>query len=102
AERGATRSTRVSIAVALIVAVLGMIMTLALLRSIVGPLGKLTRAMEGLIAGRHDVEIPPAGTDEVGRMAETLGLLKDSYGVRERLQAEAEHQRQTIETAIET
>jgi signal transduction histidine kinase/DNA-binding response OmpR family regulator/HAMP domain-containing protein len=102
AEKGATRATRVSVAVALIVAVLGMILTFALLRSIVGPLGKLTKAMEGLIAGRHDVEIPPAGTDEIGRMAETLSLLKDSYGVRERLQAEAEHQRQTIETAIET
>jgi signal transduction histidine kinase/DNA-binding response OmpR family regulator/HAMP domain-containing protein len=102
AERGATRATRVSIAVALIVAILGLLLTLALLRSIVGPLRQLTGAMAGLIAGRHDVEIPPPGSDEVGRMAETLGLLKDSYGERERLQREAERQRQTIETAIET
>jgi signal transduction histidine kinase/CheY-like chemotaxis protein len=102
AEKGATRATRVSIAVALIVAILGLLLTLALLRSIVVPLRQLTGAMAGLIAGRHDVEIPPPGSDEVGRMAETLGLLKDSYGERERLQREAEHQRQTIETAIET
>jgi len=102
AERGATRATRVSIAVGLIVAALGLVLTLALLRSIVGPLARLNRAMEGLIAGRKDVDLPPAGSDEVGRMAETLGLLKDSYGERERLQREAEHQRQTIETAIET
>ena len=55
-----------------------------------------------MIEGRHDVAIPPLGDDEVGRMAATLNLLKASHAERERLQAEADKERRTIETAIET
>jgi len=102
AERGATRATRLAIVLALVCAGLGLALTIALLRSIVVPLGALNSAAKQLIAGRQDVEVPPSAPDEVGRMADTLGLLKDSFVERERLQREAERQRQTIETAIET
>ena len=84
------------------VVVLGILFTLALFRSIVTPLRALDTAMAGMIGGEKDVAIPPFGDDEVGRMAETLGLLKASNAERERLQVEADTQRRTIETAIET
>jgi signal transduction histidine kinase/CheY-like chemotaxis protein len=48
------------------------------------------------------VDIPPEAPDEIGRMARTLSLFRDSISERARLQAETEQQRRTIETAIET
>ena len=102
AVAGAGDATRTSIAIVVGVGVLGILFTLALFRSIVTPLRALDRAMAGMIGGDKDVAIPPLGDDEVGRMAETLGLLKASNAERARLQVEADTQRRTIETAIET
>jgi len=102
AVRGATSATTTAIAIVIAVALLGILLALALFRSIVTPLRALDTAMTAMIEGRRDVVIPPLGDDEVGRMARTLGLLKASYAERERLQGEADRQRRTIETAIET
>jgi signal transduction histidine kinase/CheY-like chemotaxis protein/BMFP domain-containing protein YqiC len=102
AVSGATTATQTAIAVVIGVAVLGILLVLALLRSIVAPLRALNAAMAAMIGGRHDVAVPPLGDDEVGRMAQTLTLLKASYAERERLQAETDRQRRTIETAIAT
>jgi signal transduction histidine kinase/CheY-like chemotaxis protein len=55
-----------------------------------------------MMNGDVDVEIPPAGRDEIGTMARTLALFRDSIDERGRLEAEAERQRRTLETAIET
>jgi signal transduction histidine kinase/CheY-like chemotaxis protein len=102
AVSGAQSATQVAIAIVLGVAVLGVLLALTLFRSIVMPLREINTAMSAMIGGRHDVAIPPLGDDEVGRMAQTLGLLKASNSERDRLQAESEGQRRTIETAIET
>ena len=101
-ESAANRATRTAIIAVVVAAILGILLTLALFRSIVSPLRSLNTAMTAMIAGRHDVAIPPLGDDEIGRMAQTLSLLKESYAERERLQAEADLHRRTIETAIET
>jgi signal transduction histidine kinase/CheY-like chemotaxis protein/HAMP domain-containing protein len=102
AMSGATSARRTAIIIVTTVGVLGILLSLALARSIVTPLRALNAAMAAMIRGRDDVAIPAPGDDEVGRMAETLTLLKASNAERARLQAEADRQRRTIETAIET
>lgn len=89
------------IAVALLLLV-GVAITAFVLRAILGPLGRVDRAIAGLTAGNLDIALPRAGDDEFGRISRTLGMLRDSQIERDRLEAEAEAQRQTIVTAIET
>jgi methyl-accepting chemotaxis protein len=67
-----------------------------ILRSIAVPLRHLVEAIDGLGAGNLSVTIPPAGPDEIGAIAHTLGLFRDSLKERDRLAAEAETQRKTI------
>ncbi len=98
----AAAASRTSIIIVVIVALIGIVLTLAVFRSIVTPLRRLDRAMSGMIEGRTDVDIPAAGGDEIGRMARTLTLFRDSIAERARLEAESRHQRETMETAIET
>jgi signal transduction histidine kinase/CheY-like chemotaxis protein len=89
-------------------ALVGLLLTLLVLRSIRTPLSRLVTAMRAITAGDHTVAIPPAGPDEIGEMARTLELFRDSQVERDRLAVEreaaqaAEHQaqRQLIE-AIE-
>ncbi|MDQ3672906.1 MAG: ATP-binding protein, partial [Gemmatimonadota bacterium] len=95
----ATRTLTAFVAAAVL---LGTALTLLVFRSIVVPLRKLTRAMRAMIKGDTEVDIPPAGRDEIGTMARTLALFRDSISERSRLEAEAERQRRTLETAIET
>jgi signal transduction histidine kinase/CheY-like chemotaxis protein len=76
--------------------------TLIVLRSIVKPLGDVVSAMAALTAGKLDAPIPSAAPDEIGAMARTLGLFRESIIERAALAAESESQRRTIETAIET
>jgi signal transduction histidine kinase/CheY-like chemotaxis protein/HAMP domain-containing protein len=102
ATESAAAATRMSTLLAVGVALLGVLLTLLVLRSIVAPLRRLNRAMTSLIAGRYDVDLPPAGNDEIGTMARTLALLRDSDAERARLETMAAEQRRTIETAIET
>ena len=92
---------RAGVAVVLIV-LCGAVLTFLVLRSILQPLGRIDRAMAGLGAGALDVDLPPEGEDELGRMARTLRLFRDSQVERRRLEAAAERQRQTLRTAIET
>jgi hypothetical protein len=66
----AARAAVVRAAVAVVLIVLGgAVLTLLVLRSILGPLGRIDRAMAGLGAGALDVDLPPEGPDELGRMA---------------------------------
>jgi signal transduction histidine kinase/DNA-binding response OmpR family regulator len=87
---------------ALFIVLGGAVLTLLVLRSILQPLGRIDRAMAGLSAGLAAVDLPPEGDDELGRMARTLRLFRDSQAERRRLEAAAERHRQTIRTAIET
>ncbi|MEP2120288.1 MAG: response regulator [Bauldia litoralis] len=91
-----------TIVIVLVVALIGILLTLVVFRSIVTPLRRLDKAMAGMIEGRTDVDIPPDRGDEIGRMARTLTLFRDSIAERARLEAESRHQREMMETAIET
>ena len=59
-------------------------------------------AIAGLMRGEYDVDIPPDGADELGAVARTLRLFRDSVIEREQLEAQAEQQRKLISMAIET
>lgn len=95
----ATRGTM--IADALILAI-GGVLTLLILRSIAIPLRHLIGAIDGLNAGNVSVPIPAAGPDEIGAMARTLTLFRDSLAERKRFAGEAETQRKTIAAAVAT
>jgi signal transduction histidine kinase/HAMP domain-containing protein len=55
-----------------------MLLTFFVVRSIAVPLRRLVVAMNGLNAGNVAVDIPPAGPDEIGAMARTLALFRDT------------------------
>ncbi|WP_246270278.1 response regulator [Hongsoonwoonella zoysiae] len=85
-----------------VICVSGVAATLLVLRSILKPLARIDGAMAQLTAGHENVELPPAGEDEFGRLAGTLRLLRDSQAKRRELEAAAERQRNTVVAAIET
>jgi adenylate cyclase len=97
-----TSATRRTLVADLLIVVLGVLLTLIILRSIAIPLRQLIGAIDGLSAGNLAVAIPPASPDEIGAMAHTLGLFRDSLKERDRFAAEAERQRKTIAAAIAT
>jgi len=74
----AERATRLSQIVVAAAVVLGSLLTFLILRSIVLPLRRLTAAMDGLNAGNVTVAIPEAGRDEIGAMAQTLAMFRDT------------------------
>ncbi|PZM15015.1 response regulator [Rhizobium tubonense] len=78
------------------------VMTWLVLRSILVPLGRVDKAMTQLTSGEENVELPPEGSDEFGKLSKTLRLLRDSQAQRRELEAAAERQRNTVMTAMET
>src|SRR5712671_4139543 len=74
----AERATRLSQIIVAAAVVIGSLLTFLVLRSIVVPLRRLTEAMAGLNAGDVDVPIPEAGRDEIGAVAQTLALFRDT------------------------
>jgi adenylate cyclase len=97
-----TTATHRTLIADLLILALGVLLTFAILRSIAVPLRQLIGAIDGLSAGNLAVPIPPASPDEIGSMAHTLGLFRDSLRERDRFAAEAEAQRKTIAAAIAT
>jgi len=97
-----TSATQRTLIADVLIVALGVLLTLLILRSIAVPLRQLIRAIDGLSAGNLAVPIPPASPDEIGSMAHTLGLFRDSLKERDRFAAEAEAQRKTIAAAIAT
>ena len=86
----------------------GLLLTFLVLRSIRTPLLRLVTAMRAITKGEHDVQIPPAGRDEIGEMTRTLSLFRDSLIERDRLavereeaQADARNAQQKLLEAIE-
>src|SRR5215469_4214868 len=71
----ATRLSQIVVAAAVLI---GVLLTVLVLRSIVVPLRRLVGAMDGLNAGNVDVPIPPAGADEIGAVAQTLAKFRDT------------------------
>lgn len=97
-----TATTHRTLIVDLLILIAGTLLTLLILRSIAVPLRHLVGAIDGLSAGNLSVPIPAAGADEIGAMARTLGMFRDSLKERDRFAAEAERQRKTIAAAIAT
>ena len=93
-------ATEAAILVAIVV-LIGSLLTILVLRSIIGPLRRLNRVIGDLTEGRYNVEIPGDGGDELGAMARTLRLFRASAIERQRLEDEAERQRRTIAAALE-
>ena len=95
-------TTRLAFVVIVSAILAGAGLTLIIFRSIAAPLGRMVEAMHSITAGRVDTPIPAGGRDEIGQMARTLKLFRESLIERARLTAEREQQRRMIETAIET
>ncbi len=98
----ADHSARVALIVVIILVFAGSAMTALVLRSIVRPLHRLNDAIDGLMQERYDVDLPTEGPNELGAMARTLRLFRDSTMARKRLEAEAKRQSDMVATAIET
>jgi signal transduction histidine kinase len=81
----ATRLSQIVVAAAVLI---GILLTLLVLRSIVVPLRRLVTAMDGLNAGNVDVPIPPAGADEIGAVALTLAKFRDTLVEQSRRERE--------------
>lgn len=76
--------------------ILGGAVTLVVFRSITVPLRRLVGAMAEITGGNLNIEIPPAGRDEIGVMTKTLSLLRISLIERNRLAAEREKAEQDL------
>jgi len=76
--------------------VVGLALTLLVLRSIVQPLQRLNEAITSLMQGNYDVEIPDEQGQEFGAMAETLRRFRENALERHRLEGESELQKQRL------
>jgi adenylate cyclase len=74
--------------------------TMVVLASILGPLNRVVDAIRGITAGDLDTELPSPASDEIGAMARTLALFRESVVARSKIAAENEHQRSVLETAL--
>ena len=82
--------------------VLALGFTALTVRSITVPLKQLERSMASITRGELNVEMPPAGVHEIGAMARTLGMLRDSLIERDRLERERQRAESEIRVARDT
>ncbi len=94
--RQAKTAVNASVAGGIITLVVALSLTALIVRSINAPLRRLERSMTAITRGELDAPIPPPGRDEIGAMASTLGMLRDSLIERDRL----EHERRRAEAEI--
>jgi methyl-accepting chemotaxis protein len=81
-----TKSTMIAVGTATVL--LGLLLSMLIIGSINGPLGRLGAAMQQLAAGDTTARIPhAAATDEIGGMARTVLVFRDSMIEREQLAA---------------
>ena len=71
-------ATRLSQIVTIATVLVGALLTFFVLRSIALPLRRLVVAMDGLNTGNTAVDIPAPGPDEIGAMARTLAVFRDT------------------------
>ncbi|KAA3451587.1 hypothetical protein C7I87_06095 [Mesorhizobium sp. SARCC-RB16n] len=77
--------------------VIAAVMALLITRSIAAPIRRLTEAITTLAKGFTAVEVPRIdSSDEVGKMAAAVQVLKDSMIERERLQSELAHANRVV------
>jgi PAS domain S-box-containing protein len=91
ALRQAQSAGTTAILVIVLASLAGVALTVVVIRSITEPLGRLVGAMQAITGGNLDIAIPAEGHDEIGAMAHTLKLFRNSLAERERLTAEREH-----------
>ena len=103
------RGTQVSLLITVCAAILGLLLTFFILRSILLPLKSTIQAIGDISDGKFDTALPPAASDEIGTMTGALELLRDSLTERDRLlrelrtrQAELEVAKQEAERATQT
>ncbi len=97
----AATATQISLTVIGCAVLLGIGLTVFILRSILVPLRTLVGAVRAISTGDTSVILPPPSHDEIGEMTHALHLFRDSLAERDRLGREAEHQRRTVQQAIE-
>jgi signal transduction histidine kinase/DNA-binding response OmpR family regulator/HAMP domain-containing protein len=96
------RTTRIAYFIVAAAIILGIATTLVVLRSILVPLREVVSAMKSITAGDLNAAIPQASGDEIGVMARTLHLFRESIVERTRLADEGDRQRRMVETALRT
>jgi signal transduction histidine kinase/DNA-binding response OmpR family regulator/HAMP domain-containing protein len=96
------QATRLAYLIVAIAIVVGMAITMVVLRSILVPLRDVVGAIDGITAGRLDTPVPRYMRGEIGAMAKTLRMFRDGITERQRLAEEAESQRRMVTTAIES
>jgi signal transduction histidine kinase len=92
----ADESARVALYIVIALSLLGLGLTVMVLRSIVQPLQRLNDAITSLMQGRYDVDIPIEEGPEFGAMARTLHLFREHAIERERLEIESEQHKQRL------
>ena len=98
AGQRAQQAVYVSIAIGAAAFAVAFLLTALIVRSITVPLRRLESGMAAITSGKLDVPLPPSGRDEIGAMAQTLAMLRDSLIERDRIaeqreKAEAETRR---------
>ena len=97
--RQAETAVNVSVAGGIITLVVALSLTALIVRSINAPLRRLEHSMAAITRGELDATIPPPGRDEIGAMASTLGMLRDSLIERDRLERERQRAEAEIRAA---
>lgn len=97
----AQQAVNLSHIIIIVSAVIGLLLTFLVLRSIRTPLSRLVTAMRSITKGDLTVQVPPAGKDEIGEMAQTVTLFRDSLIERDRLAEEREEAQAEARSAQE-
>jgi methyl-accepting chemotaxis protein len=96
AEIAGTKTTTAILAAAALA--IGVLLAWSIGRAVAGPVVAMTAAMRELARGDMSVRIPAAGRkDEIGAMADAVGVFKDSMTETVRLRADQEAMKQTVE-----
>jgi methyl-accepting chemotaxis protein len=95
----AARQSNIAIVLATVAGLLALSLgvTVLLRLGIARPIRRVTATMRQLAAGQLDIDMPPAGDDEIGAMVAALTVFRDSARDRERLRAAAEREHQRRE-----
>lgn len=95
----AARQSNIAIVLATVAGLLALSLgvTVLLRLGIARPIRRVTATMRQLAAGQLDIDMPPAGDDEIGAMVAALTVFRDSARDRERLRAAAEREHQCRE-----
>ena len=88
ANAGATNALNLSMIVLLVAGLISALLTWATIRSVVTPIKKMVVAMTEVSSGNTDVEVPPVTRDEIGELAQALGVFKEGLVENERLRAQ--------------